>query len=154
MAADAKGRDPENSRESDNVVNKSSNVSKLCMLGLVLSMAILSIHSDVQVTSQVKEFGNIRFNIEAKESRIEDGHHKVPPQLSSNYRLNTTNNGEIQILLPPEQILWMKNRAAYFNSFYEIPFGEDTEERLHAPADNNGPILDFVVAGFPKCGKM
>jgi hypothetical protein len=149
-----------NSRESeDDSINKSGSNSKFFILGLVLSIMVFSIQSSNQVTGQFDLAGNIRFDIsyDAKQSQNDDGHHNVVVQLSSSDQtgqINTANDGEIQVLLPPEQIQWMKNRTFNFNSFYEVPFDRDVKERLYAPADNNGPILDFVVAGFPKCGKM
>jgi hypothetical protein len=154
-----------------NVINRTSvggNHTKLLAPVLILCMTVISLKSSIQETSQFNLVGSIRFDMlyDAKENQIMDKsqqHQQLSATLLSsssttsrnNGQVNTTYSGEIQLLLPPEQIQWMKNRVAYFNSFYEIPFNKNgTEERLFAPADNNGPILDFVVAGFPKCGEL
>jgi hypothetical protein len=158
--SDAQDRSPKNSRQRQNdIINVNDRNTKLFILGLVLCLAVLSIKSSRQQTSRINFVGMTRFDIlyDAKEGQMDGMSDNIAEQLSSNEQnghVNNTNAGEIQVLLPPKQIQWMKNRVAYFSSFYEIPFDNGTDERLHSPADNNGPILDFVVAGFPKCGKV
>jgi hypothetical protein len=42
----------------------------------------------------------------------------------------------------------MMNRTQHFLSLYE----QNGTEKLKPNADANGPILDFVIASFAKCG--
>lgn len=48
-----------------------------------------------------------------------------------------------------ELIAWRKRRSAtaIYNSWFH-----NSSDKLKTRADADGPILDFVIAGFPKCG--
>jgi len=50
-------------------------------------------------------------------------------------------------LASPLRNEYMENRSAMFDSWFEQGSGE-----LLQNADKNGPILDFIISGFPKCG--
>jgi hypothetical protein len=43
---------------------------------------------------------------------------------------------------------WIQTRHGHFSSWYE----NNRTSTLKVDADAKGPILDFVIAGFPKCG--
>jgi hypothetical protein len=135
-------------------------------------MAILSILSSSSLTADFDDNGAIRFDAVANRSSMmlqnvqnetllsSNNQENLPEELQTVHSREMTRDAsafkdvsrEIQVILPSKQIEWMKNRTAHFNSFYEIPFDQGVDEKLHMPADNLGPVLDFLVAGFPKCG--
>lgn len=115
---------------------------------LVVVTAVLSIMSSSKLTAKFDYGGGIRFDMIPSE----DPQNTTSSQSSIKSISVKKTPDEIQVLLPREQIEWMKNRTDYFQSFYEIPFNQPVEEKLHAPADNLGPVLDFMVVGMPKCG--
>jgi hypothetical protein len=141
----------------------SNHITGLLILVIVACITAVSFHYSTTITSQFKVIGNIRFDTSYASGEnlvMQFNNDSTTPLSSSEIQAGAGTDtdinasGEIQLLLPPDQIEWMKSRAEYFDSFYEIPFNAGEEEKLHAPADKKGPILDFVVAGFPKCGKI
>jgi len=50
-------------------------------------------------------------------------------------------------MIGPSNNDYMKNRSAMYDSWFE-----QGSDMLLENADKNGTILDFVIAGFPKCG--
>lgn len=75
-----------------------------------------------------------------------------------------TENGSLIVMQPPDQnnnnhltghntteheSLWRQQRSQHFYDWYE---GTNQTDKLLRNADRNGPILDFLIAGFPKCG--
>ncbi|KAG7364413.1 hypothetical protein IV203_037615 [Nitzschia inconspicua] len=136
------------------------NVTKWLIVAFLAGMTILSFQTSTKITSEFNLAENIRFDMLSSyvsSKTLMGVDDNVRNELSSPEGSPDSSNDdtlpkEIMLMLPQEQIEWMKNRTAYFHSFYEIPFDTGAEEKLHSPADTNGPILDFVVAGFPKCG--
>lgn len=45
---------------------------------------------------------------------------------------------------------YLENRRQHFHSWFDNK--TSSTDKLLPNADNNGPILDFIIAGFPKCG--
>ena len=72
--------------------------------------------------------------------------------LTSNLVNHTTNTtigkASTEIVSEYTSQEYMRDRSKYFYSWYE---GNNTKKLLHN-ADINGTILDFIIAGFPKCG--
>jgi len=59
--------------------------------------------------------------------------------------INATHN--YTEILGPSNNDYIKNRSAMYDSWFE-----QGSDMLLENADKNGTILDFVIAGFPKCG--
>lgn len=134
--------------------------NKLLFVGIVMCIMItVSFRLSNHITRHFMMLEITSFDIYHNSLRI-NGNESIQPQPSTDTGGGSANDGdddnasrEIQVLLPADQIDWMKNRPAHFDSFYEVPFATGVDEKLFSPADSKGPILDFVVAGFPKCGK-
>jgi len=59
----------------------------------------------------------------------------------------TLSNATTKAIIPIEQ--WRRERST--QAVFDTWFQNNTNE-LRENADKDGPILDFVIAGFPKCG--
>ena len=47
---------------------------------------------------------------------------------------------------------WVEDRQKLLESFYAEERDEEGRQALRSPADDRGPVLDFLVVGWPKCG--
>lgn len=61
----------------------------------------------------------------------------------------TKQKGDSDALLLSYEYMRNRSQNQYFDSWHEYQNGE---RKLLEDADQNGTILDFVVAGFAKCG--
>lgn len=68
---------------------------------------------------------------------------------SFNKTMNDINISSSIIKSPMTISEWRQQRTRNVSSFYE---NNHFPDGLRVNADENGPILDFVIAGFPKCG--
>lgn len=77
----------------------------------------------------------------------------VPPDSAEIHEVNipfdlsrNLYNSEIASISNDSSSGWRSVRGERFDSWF------DSENKLHPNADENGTILDFLIAGFPKCG--